>query len=394
MQVWLSFIISLILIMFISRKSLWLGLLIGAIFLGAINLPFRDLYVIIHTTLIDQKIILLATAVGMIPLIGGGLQISGLMKDLVDNLQVKRRVFLGLSPALMGLLPIPGGALLSAPMLNRSGNDIKPQTYTVINIWFRHILILIYPLGSLLTCSKMGNFDVYQAMIFIFPIFLVLFILGYFFFLHPIKGDMPKPHKLNIIKLLIPLFVIISAPIIHTFLKMASLMDEMALVIAVTITLILTFLFGRMKPIKLFSILKKMKPWKYFLIIIAIFLFLRIFQATTISSKISQLSFSKNYLIIVIAGMLSFVTGRVQLPISILIPIFLTKFGVDQFTILAFVIMYVAVYLGYMISPVHPCIIVSLEYFKTSYWKFMKRAYLPTLIGFVLLFVFSLFVIN
>ena len=393
MQIWLSFIVSIILIMLIARKSLWLALFAGALFLGAINLPFRDLYVITHFTLIDQKIVLLASVVGIIPLIGGGLQMSGLMKDLTNNLQMKKRVYLGFSPALMGLLPIPGGALLSAPMLNRSGTDIEPETYTVINIWFRHILILIYPLGALLPCSKMGNFNVYQAMMYIFPIFIVLFILGYFFFLHPIKGNMPRPHKFNIKKLLIPLFIIISAPIIHTILNFTSLMDETALVIAVSVTFILTFLFGKMKFKELFPLLKKMKPWNYFLIIIGLFLFLRIFQATAIAGKISQLSFSLIFFIIVIAGILSFVTGRVQLSMSILIPIFLTKFGTDQFTIIAFVIMYISVYLGYMISPIHPCVNVSIKYFKTSYWEFVKKALIPTIIGFIMLFILSLFVI-
>ncbi len=393
MQIWLSFIVSIILIMFIARKSLWLALFAGAFFLGAINLQFGDLYEIILFTLSDKKIVFLALAVGVIPLIGGGLQMSGLMKDLTNNLQMKRRVYLGFSPALMGLLPIPGGALLSAPMLNRSGNDIEPETYTVINIWFRHILILIYPLGALLPCSKMGNFNVYQAMIYIFPIFLVLFILGYFFFLHSIKGNMPRPHKFNIKKLLVPLLIIISAPIIHTMLNFTSLMDETALVIAVSITFILTFLFGKMKFMELFPLLKKMKPWNYFLIIIGIFLFLRIFQATAIAGKISQLSFSLIFFIIVIAGILSFVTGRVQLSMSILIPIFLTKFGADQFTIITFVIMYISVYLGYMISPIHPCVNISIEYFKTSYWQFVKKALIPTIIGFIMLFALSLFVI-
>lgn len=393
MQVWLSFFIALVLIMVIARKSLWLALFVGGFFLGLVNLPYRDLYTITHYTLIDNKIVLLATAVGIIPLIGGGLQTSGLMDDLINNLQVKRKVYLGFSPALMGLLPIPGGALLSAPMLHKSGNDIEPETYAAINIWFRHILILIYPLGALLPCTKMGNFNVYTAMLFILPVFIILFFLGYFFFLRPIKGDMPSANKFNIKKLLVPLLIIISAPIIHTLLNVTALLDETALVIAVSITLALTFILGKMKIKELYNLFSKMKPWSYFLIILGIFLFLRIFQATPITDKISQLTFSSNFLIIGIAALLSFVTGRVQLAVSILIPIFLTKFGAAQFNIQTFVIMYIAVYLGYMISPVHPCVSVSVEYFRTSYWQFAKRSFLPTLIGFLILIILSVTVI-
>ncbi|MCF7858575.1 MAG: DUF401 family protein [Candidatus Cloacimonetes bacterium] len=390
MQIWLSFLIALVIILFIARKSLWLALFIGSLFLGSVNLSFRDLYSITFHTITDQQIVLLATAVGIISLIGGGLQISGLLQDLVNNLQVKRKVFLGFAPALMGLLPIPGGALLSAPMLNRCGKDISPVTYTSINIWFRHILILIYPLGALLPCSKMGNFNVYTAMLYIFPIFIILFYLGYYFYLRQIKGEMPRPFKFDKKKLIIPLMIILSAPIIHTILNFAPILDEAALVTAVLITLIITFLFGKLTFRHILPVINKMKPWRYFLIIISIFLFLKIFQATEISARISLLNFSQGFLLIVIAGSLSFVSGRVQLAISILIPIFLAKFGAEQFTIKAFVIMYTAVYLGYMISPIHAWVIVTMEYFKTTYWQFVKQAYLPTLIGFLILYLLAL----
>ena len=150
MLIWLSFIFSLILLLYIARRSLWLALITSAVVLAIFNLNIAQMIDVIQRTIFDVPILLLAVAVGLIPLIGGGLQRSGLLNDLVNNLQVKRQVFLGFSPALMGLLPIPGGALLSAPMLIRAGYDISGESYAAINVWFRHILILIYPLGALL----------------------------------------------------------------------------------------------------------------------------------------------------------------------------------------------------------------------------------------------------
>jgi len=87
---------------------------------------------------------------------------------------------------------------------------------------------------------------------------------------------------------------------------------------------------------------------------------------------------------------LSVVTGRVQLPISILIPIFLATFGADQLTALTFALMYVAVYIGYMISPVHPCVSVSIEFFDTKYKSFAGKLILPSAIGFSLVYIAAL----
>ena len=390
MLIWISFFIALALILIIAKKSLWLALVVGALCLGIFNLSLLELWNVAWQTFSDISILLLAVAVGLIPLIGGSLQKSGLLNDLVENLQVKRQVFLGFSPALMGLLPIPGGALLSAPMLKKAGDDISKEHYAAINVWFRHILILIYPLGGLLPCSKMANLNIYTIILYILPAFAVLFLLGYFFFLFRIKGDMPKPQDFNLRKLLVPLLIIISAPAIHIILSNNGVMDEISLLIGISTSLILTFVIGRLKPADGLMIIQKMKPWKYFLIIIGVFLFLHVFEASSVSEEISKIVFSKSFLIIFIGAFLALVTGRVQLPVSILIPIFLATYGSEQLTPLTFAVMYVAVYIGYMISPVHPCVTVSIEFFGAKYKDFAGKLIVPSLIGFGLMFLASI----
>ena len=136
-----------------------------------------------------------------------------------------------------------------------------------------------------------------------------------------------------------------------------------------------------------------MKPWKYFLIIIGVFLFLHVFEVSTISGLIAELVFSKTFLIIIVGALLSIVTGRVQLPISILIPIFLATYGAEQLTAMTFALMYVAIYIGYMISPVHPCVSVSIEFFDTNYKDFAGKLILPSLIGFAFTYIASLLLV-
>ena len=121
--VWLGFIISLAWILILSRKSLPLALITGAIILGLFTLsPAVALNRIIYT-IADSSILLLALAMGVIPIIGGTMKSSGQIDSLVNNLRIGKRYMMAFSAALMGLLPMPGGALLSAPILEKAGEN-------------------------------------------------------------------------------------------------------------------------------------------------------------------------------------------------------------------------------------------------------------------------------
>jgi integral membrane protein (TIGR00529 family) len=386
MITWFSFLLALALLLVIARKSLWIGLFAGAITIGLFNLPVNALFKGVYGTLTDIPILLLAISVGTIPIIGRALQTTGLLGDLVNNLQMKRKVFLVFSPAFMGLLPLPGGALLSAPMLIKAGDDISSESYVAINVWFRHILILIYPLGALLPCAKMAGLNLYSILIYIFPTFILLSVFGYIFLLRKIQGNMPKPHKTELKKILIPIFIIISAPIVHVTLTHLKIMDEISLLIGISTSLILTVLFGKMKLPDFKPIILKMKPWRFFLIIIGIFLFLNIFKDSEVSEEIAKAVFSKTFLIIIIAAFLGFVTGRIQLPVSILLPIYLTKFSASSLNPFSFAIMYSSVFIGYMLSPVHPCVSVSIEFFDTTFKKFLRKAFMPGLLSLIIIY--------
>ena len=51
-------------------------------------------------------------------------------------------------PALIGLLPMPGGALFSAPMVETAcqGKEVSPEAKTALNYWFRHLWECCWPL--------------------------------------------------------------------------------------------------------------------------------------------------------------------------------------------------------------------------------------------------------
>ncbi len=383
---WIGFFIAVTVLMLMARVSIWAGLFMAALILGGFSLSSTQIIQEILNTVKEPSILLLALAVGIIPIIGGAMEISGLIEDLVSNLRLKKRNFVAFSPALFGSLPMPGGALLSAPLIEKGGKGISSHKKAAVNVWFRHVLLLVYPLGALLATTKIAGVDLFVAILYLLPAFGVALLLGYLFLLKDIQGDNSYVSDFDAKKLAIPLSVILAAPILDLLLIniFEDVMKELPLVIAVCVSLFLAFYFGGLGVKDIKTVAKKMEPWNFFLIIIAMFTFLNVFKASDAPSLIAELSVSKTVLIVVIGALLGFVTGRVQVPVSIIVPIYLTKYGETAMTPVAFAFIYFSIFMGYMVSPVHPCVSVSLEYFDSTLKNFFKTLVPPAVAGLII----------
>ena len=394
---WLGFFVSITVLLLVSRKNLALSLFAASITLGLFTVSPYNIGIKIWETLTDPSVILLAIAMGIIPLIGGALEISGKMDDLVNNLRIGKKKFLMFSPALIGMLPMPGGALLSAPLVEKGGKGVTPENKAALNVWFRHAFLLIYPLSAFLIVStKIAGLDVYTVLPYLLPFFIFTVILGYFFFLRNAGGGIKYTKKFSLKKLLFPLFVILVAPLIDFLIQsMFELpVREIGLVIAVAVSFILAFVLGNLNLSSIKHISKKMKPWNFAFIIIGMFVFINIFKASGVPELISGLTLPNIVLCVFISFLLGMVTGRVQVPASIVIPTYLATSGLSFMSPLVFVITFFSIFIGYVISPVHPCVAVSTEYFKIKYQDFLKVAIIPAFIALLLMFVLSLFFIG
>ncbi len=386
---WFGFIVSLIVILIIARKSLPVALFCGAIVLGLFTLPLISIMEQILYTVSDLSIIILAIAMGIIPMIGGAMKESGQMDALVNNLRIGKRGLMALSPAIMGLLPMPGGALLSAPILEKGGEGVSDDLKVAINDWFRHLFVMIYPLSSALIASaKIADLNVYVAALYLLPACAFALCLGYLFFVRKVQGTLVYTSPFSFKGLLIPLVIILIAPFLDFTLKQIFLLPikEIATVIGVSCSFLLSWRMSRIH-LNLRAIAQKMKPWNFGLIIIGMFVFLHIFKSSNVAQLISSIPLSPATLCVVAGFILGFATGRVLLPASIILPVFLTSSVLSP---LAFTIIYTSIFFGYVMSPVHPCVGVSLEYFNVSLKDFFRLLTVPTFIIFVVVFLISL----
>jgi len=366
----------------------------ASVILALFTLSPHAMLSVLTQTFGDPSVLLIAFVVGVIPLIGGVLETSGQMDRLVANMRIGKRAFFAAAPALIGMLPMPGGALLSAPLIERGGANVSPDVKVAGNVWFRHAFLLVYPLGSsLIASTKIASVGLYPAILFLFPAFIATSLIGYITLLRRVNGKMEYADKFSLAGLLVPLGIILAAPAIDILLKTVLSLSyaEIGTAVGVVVSLILAMVKGRIGASALREVNRRMRPWKYVALILAMFVFLNTFTASGAPETIAGLELPPVVLCIVIGFVLGVITGRIQAPIAIVVPIFMTTHG--AMTLSAFAVTYFAVYLGYVISPVHPCVSVSLEYFSVSMGEFLRRMALPVAIAAIADLVVALFVL-
>ena len=87
----------------------------------------------------------------LVNVIGSAMEEIGLSRRLVPAMQglfKSRRFALALMPLMMGMLPTPGGIMLSAPMVREAGDKmgVERSRLAAINFLFRHIWEPVWPL--------------------------------------------------------------------------------------------------------------------------------------------------------------------------------------------------------------------------------------------------------
>jgi len=126
-------------------------------------------------------------------------------------------------------------------------------------------------------------------------------------------------------------------------------------------------------------IVLKAKPWNFALMIMGIMVFLNVFRSSGILQLIENVNITPEILCVVIGFLLGFGTGRLITPAGIIFPIFLTKFG--AISLPTFTLAYFSIFLGYILTPVHPCVSLSIEAFKVEVKEYFKAVTPPTLIA-------------
>lgn len=156
---------------------MWRGLSLGkitSIFLG-------DIF--------SADTILLVCLMSLIMVFSSGMKKAGAMDAFARSIIAvapSRRLAIALAPMLIGTLPVPGGAILSAPLVESMDSEghMSPEGLSAANFYFRHIIELLWPLFPAfvmtLSLAEISTIKLFSIQFYSAP---VLFTLGLIFLL-------------------------------------------------------------------------------------------------------------------------------------------------------------------------------------------------------------------
>lgn len=421
-------ITSLVVIVAVNRflKQLLYSVLIGALFLGLWcgHSLFSLLFIAWQRFSSIDNLMLMVVIIEVISL-STLMSRSGVMADLVEAVQsrISRRSALAVLPAIIGLLPMPGGAYFSAPLVDSCDTEKNIQSLlkTRINYWFRHIWEGWWPLypGVLVAVDIMGV-EIWQFMLVQIPVSLLTLLSGYWFLLRKVpvaaaikteKSSMrERKNRQPLWVLITPILVTIGVyTLITIFLPFIGQINKYLPMMAGLLMAVITLQAQRPQPVKEWRHILFTKRTLFLILLIAA---VRIYGAvidTPLPSGLFLVEHMRLELVqwgipfLAVIAFIPFFSGMVMGVtvgyVGASFPIVLSLLGPDPslMSILsACMLAYGIGFLGEMLTPMHVCLVVTNDYFKTRLFSSILSMVKPAaavMIGiFGLYFLLQLFV--
>ena len=398
----LGVLVGFILIIILNSKKVDIGIafLIGAIATAILsNLNLSKTFSIFYKTAVDPLTLKLTVIVTIISGLGYLLKQTGDLDIMINSLVEifkNNKILCMLIPSLFGSLAVPGGAILSAPILSESADriNIGQPRKTAVNLFFRHVGFLIYPLysaiivtGELFKVSKL-TFIKYNFLVMVVGIIVAY--LTFFNSNHQENINKDKDKKVKNEKLL-------KNNIISFLLSFSPILIILILVIGFSIPfsgavfsgLIIGLIRNLPENGKIQTVWKRLLDffaygikYKLILVILGIMLFKNIVEATGAVTSIASLMASSGIPISLMILLLGFTVGLLMGietgAIGILIPIFLPLLPAhNPGSFIA--LLFTCSFCGYLVSPVHLCLILTKEYYETRFLPIYRLLAIPVL---------------
>jgi integral membrane protein (TIGR00529 family) len=349
----------------------------------------------------------LLCAISLIHLMSSLMERAGLSQGLIDALKGRGRSpswKMVILPALVGLLPMPGGAYFSAPMLDGFDlrRNVSPALKSVLNYWFRHIWEYWWPLfpAVLLTC-KIANIEVWKFSLAGFPMTWVAMGAGLPLLArlpkaldHPV-GSQPGQKKGSLWQPLLPMMVaIIPGVFLSPLVALAtgsSILAQASREASLSLGLLLAILIiwaSRLRGMRAFRpVLFDGRLPRMWVTIAGVLCFKAVMEesgaAAQLSLELSRLHVPKEMIAIVLPLTIGILSGLPIAFVGTCLPVVLSMergSGVEGMAIPWIVLTFVSGFVGTLLAPTHLCLVLSNEYFGTSYREVCRFLLLPCML--------------
>ncbi len=299
------------------------------------------------------------------------------------------RIVMCLLPAVMGFLPVAGGALMSAPLVDSEARklDMPHDKKAYVNLWFRHTIFPIYPLSQvLILTAALAVTSIDSIIIRQIPVVIVMVVVGYIIGFRKIPktktenqtetgesdrhGDF-KDFTIAFSPIIITIVVAVGLGLMFAGFSEIGLDVLLATIVGIVAIVLIT-------RTELSTFIKPFKTWSIYGITLAAygaFLLGSVIKATGISAYFSAMvasgSVDVTLLLAVVPAILGILTASALGGVSLSVPIL---GGIIALTPRTASLIYMSSYLGYVVSPTHLCLAFTADYFNCRLEKIYKYA--------------------
>jgi integral membrane protein (TIGR00529 family) len=383
--------------------ALFVGSLALAFWMGLGAYPLSKVILASATSLQTVGILMI---VWLIMVMSKIMKEAGQMERLVSSfsrLSGDPRTVGSVMTALIGLLPMPGGALFSAPMVDASlaALPVNKEQKTIINYWFRHLWEYWWPIypGVILALAllKVETWIYISTMA---PVTVISVLAGTLFILRPIRlaQQEAKNHVSwkafgRFLKEILPILIIIFfivfqaalTEIFEMFGVRFAMPGALSILPGLVAALVWVAVSNHLPAYRIRASLMDQGSISILLLIVAIMIFQGVLKesqaALQIRSELLAYGIPVSLVIMILPFIAGFITGIavgfVGTSFPLIIPMFPESnlLGYLSSAALAFTFGF----MGMMLSPVHLCFLVTKDYYGASLIKSYRYLLLPAL---------------
>jgi len=385
----LAAVFVFIIVLIVRRRNLGVVLLLASAILGLLfGLSAREVLGQAWTAVIDPATLRLLAAVILITVLGELLREVQSLQRLVDSLQdlvSDARLVLAIVPALIGLLPMPGGAMLSAPMIDELGtrHGLSRERKTYVNYWFRHVWEYVFPLyPALILAAGLAGVRPARLMTAQAPMAIAAIAAGALFGLRGVRRAAPDRQPVapagtrwqSLRQLAISIW-----PIVLVIVLGLGLEIELALSLGITIAL--TAMVFRVRLRTFGQVIRAGLSPARVVLVVGIMVFKQMVlgsgAADMLTTTLAAWSIPLTVICTLVPLAIGLLTGLAMSMVGIAFPLLLPLVAGSEHMLNYAVLAYVSGFVGILLTPLHICLALTREYFDAN-WASLYRLLLPS----------------
>lgn len=370
-------VVVVFVVLVMKRANLGGAILLSALLLGLLfQMPWPDILRAFALGTIQTSTLDLVAIILLILLLGNLLGETGNLRNIaaaLERIVPERRITLVLPPAFIGLLPMPGGAMLSAPMVEEGGRrmHLTAEMKTFINYWFRHLWEYCWPLyPGLIVGAAILEVPITRMMAAQYPLSLVAIAAGVLFGLLRLpRGVRMEPRTEGGLTGGLRFLAKSTWPIVLVL--VLSLGVRLPMVLALSLAILVLLLVSRIPWVRLRPLLRSSLSWRTALVLVAVMIFKRTLEASgaieAIPPAFEQVGVPPALLLVLAPFAVGILTGVNQAYVGVSFPMLIPLMGGSNPDFSLVMLAYVSGFVGVLLSPVHLCLLLTKNYFGAHY---------------------------